>query len=51
MCVQALYEELLADVKGLHLHKQPVYAGAPVYTNGVRRSCLRWASVCLQGRM
>ena len=39
--VQALYEELLADVKGVHLHKQPVYAGAPVYTNGVEEELFK----------
>ena len=39
--VQALYEELLADVQGVHLHKQPVYAGAPVYTNGVEEELFK----------
>ena len=53
--VQALYEELLKDVKGINMHKQPVYCEgstetAPgvfegphmvAYTNGIEESLFK----------
>lgn len=29
------------QVLGIHMHKQPVYAGAPVYTNGVEEEMFK----------
>ena len=39
--VQALYEELLKDVPGVEIHKQPVYAGAAVYTKGIEEELFK----------
>lgn len=33
------------------MHKQPVYASAPAYVNGVSEAILRWVCVCLQGHV
>lgn len=44
--VQALYEELFADVLGIEVHKQPVYAGCPAYVNGVSEAIFK-VGMCL----
>ena len=40
------YEELLADVPGVTVHKQPVYADSPAYLNGVSEEIFK-VGVCI----
>ncbi len=44
--VQRMYEELLAGVEGVTVHKQPVYKDAPAYVNDVSEEIFK-VGMCL----
>ena len=44
--VQRMYEELLAGVEGVTVHKQPVYKDAPAYVNVVSEEIFK-VGMCL----